>query len=214
MPGRSFWTSWRGLALFLLLAVGVSYAMRHGGPPLTDLSGDAALAGILADHASPSEGPADGDVTLVVYTDYRCPVCRGDARALERLASREKRVRILYKDWPILTPESRVAARLALAAAYQGRYGEVHRALMAASRLDEPGLRQALGEAGADWDRAQADLALHSEAIDMLLAEHAREAAALRLPGTPGYLANQFLGIGAMGDGGFSRIVSRARGAL
>ena len=213
-PARGFWTSWRGLALFLVLALAVSHAMREGGPPITDIGGQPALAGILADHASPGEGPMDGDVTLVVYTDYRCPICRGDAPALARLAAREKRVRILYKDWPILGPDSRAGARLALATAYQGRYVPVHHALMAAPRLDEAGLRRALAEAGADWDRAQADLALHGAAIDMLLAEHDREARALGLPGTPGYVANRFLAVGAMGDAGFSRIVSRARSML
>lgn len=214
MRSPGFWTSWRGLALFLIAAVAVSHVMRDGGPPITDVGGDPALAGILADHASPTEGPADGDVTLVVYTDYRCPICRGDAPALARLAAREKRVRVLYKDWPVLGPESLAGARIALAAAYQGRYAEAHRALMAAPRLDEAGMARALTEAGVDWERARADLALHGAAIDMLLAEHDREARALRLPGTPAYLANRFLAVGRMGDSGFSRIVSRARGAL
>lgn len=214
MGGHGFWGSWKGLALLVVAALAFSYGLRLSGPKLVDVGGNAALPAILADIASPSDGPADAKVTLAVYTDYRCPVCRSDAKALERLARRERGLRVIYKDWPILGPDSVTAARAALAAAYQGKYGPMHRALMAAPRLDEAGIASAMMDAGVDADRLHADLVAHGPAIDALLAAHGREALALGLPGTPGYLANRFLAVGAMGNRGFSRLISEARGAL
>ena len=79
---------------------------------------------------SPVLGNAQGDVTIVVFSDYACPYCRVAEPRLMALARSDGRVRIVMKEFPILTPESLPATRMALAAARQGRYEDFHTGLM------------------------------------------------------------------------------------
>ena len=85
---------------------------------------------ILADPEAPIGGNPDGDLTIVDFFDYNCPFCKKSATHLERLVKADGKIKLIYKDWPILTETSIVGAQLALGAKYQGKYLEVHHALM------------------------------------------------------------------------------------
>jgi protein-disulfide isomerase len=80
---------------------------------------------ILTGGISPEQGPADATLRLAVFTDYRCPACRHALRALTEAAERDGKVRMIYKDWPILGPPSERAASIALGCAEQGIYPAV-----------------------------------------------------------------------------------------
>ncbi len=146
-----------------------------------------------------------------MFTDYRCPNCRIDAAALDGFAAGHPGVRIVFKDWPVLGPQSVAAARVALAAQRQGLYRPVHAALMAAPSLDEAGVRAAAVGAGADWPRLVADLVAHGGEIDARLARIGREAAALGLPGTPAYVAGGRRAAGRIGEAGLVRLTVAGR---
>lgn len=78
-----------------------------------------------------SIGPDDAPVTVVEFFDYRCPPCRASMETINALPERYKgQVRVVFKEFPILSPESRVASIATLAAGRQGKYIEMHRALM------------------------------------------------------------------------------------
>lgn len=78
-----------------------------------------------------SIGPDDAPVTVVEFFDYRCGPCRASMETINALPERYKdQVRVVFKEFPILSPESRVAAVASLAAGRQGKYIEMHRALM------------------------------------------------------------------------------------
>jgi protein-disulfide isomerase len=79
---------------------------------------------------SPVLGNPRGDVTIVAFFDYACPYCRVAEPRLMELVRRDGRIRLVMKEFPILTPQSLTAARMALAAARQGKYEAFHRALM------------------------------------------------------------------------------------
>jgi protein-disulfide isomerase len=79
---------------------------------------------------SPVLGNPRGDVTIVAFFDYACPYCRAVEPRLVELVRRDGRIRLVMKEFPILTPQSLTAARMALAAARQGKYEAFHRALM------------------------------------------------------------------------------------
>ena len=85
---------------------------------------------ILNDPEAPVSGNPKGDVTIVAFLDYNCPFCKKAEPDLLRLVKADGRIRLVHKDWPILGDASVYGAQLALAAKYQGRYDEVHRALM------------------------------------------------------------------------------------
>lgn len=166
---------------------------------------------ILHDPDVPALGNPKGDVTIVEYFDYQCPYCRKLHPELMRLIAEDGNIRLVLKDWPILTPQSLVAARLALAARYQGRYAETHAALMETSgRLDQDKIRAAAVKAGLDLDRIDADVTARAAEIDAVLARNAAQADALGLTGTPALLVGPFK-VPGMGYDGLKKVVAEAR---
>lgn len=148
---------------------------------------------VLHDPDVPVLGNPKGDVTIVEYFDYQCPYCRKLHADLVRLIAEDGKIRLVLKDWPILTPSSQIAARLALAARYQGRYAETHAALMETSgRLDHDKIRAAAIKAGLDLAKVDADVNARASEIDAVLARNAQQADALGLSGTPGLLVGPF----------------------
>ena len=84
--------------------------------------------------------------------DYNCPFCKKSSPDLERFVDDDGKVRLVYKDWPILTNASVTGAHLALAAKYQGKYREAHVAMMSirGQKIDDASLLAAVKAAGVD----------------------------------------------------------------
>jgi len=85
---------------------------------------------VFDDPQSPTAVNPKGDVTLVEFFDYRCPYCKQVEPSLEKLLQDDKQLRFVYKEFPVLGPDSELAAHVALAAKLQGKYDAFHRALM------------------------------------------------------------------------------------
>lgn len=202
--------------LMLVLALGVGFALTlllrllpEEGRRLTLTP---VVQEVIADPGSPWSGARNPDVTVVVFTDYLCPLCKQTDPALGRLLADDPRVRVIWKDWPIRGEMSEYAAVTALAAERQGRYREVHDALMAARGELTPQRVDAIAEAaGADLARLAADRTEHADEIHAQLARHSRQAFGLGLPGTPSYLVGPYLLVGALDDRRLRQAVDRAR---
>ncbi len=200
------------LAAAIALGLAVTVALRVGPPPAQGLTPTPVVLAVLNDPGSPTLGDPSADVTVVVFTDYQCPICRGKDGALEAARRADPHVRVVYKDWPIFGEASRNAARVALAAQLQGRYGAAHRALMTTHRrLDGAAVREVVAAAGVDLQRLDSDLAAHDAAIDAQLKRHAFEAWSLGIEGTPAYLIGPNLYRGGMGGPPLLRAISKAR---
>ena len=92
---------------------------------------------IQTPFASAMAGNPDGDVTLVVFFDFACPYCRqGHADVAETVAA-DPRLKVVFRDFPVLSPASDEAAMAALSAAQQGKYLKFHNAM-----FDHPGQGQ------------------------------------------------------------------------
>ena len=132
-------------------------------------------------------GNRQGDVTMVVFLDYNCPNCRADAPDLTKLLANDGNVRLVVKELPVLGRNSEDVARLALAAAKQGKYRELHEALFAArGRLNK---RKALDLAeGLGLDRTRLEKDSRDRTIAKTLAANKRIAAKLGAKGVPFYL--------------------------
>lgn len=81
---------------------------------------------------APAIGDPKADVTVVEFFDYNCGFCKRGFPQLAKLIENDKNVRVVFKELPILSEGSMEASRVALAAKAQGKYWEMHRALMAA----------------------------------------------------------------------------------
>jgi protein-disulfide isomerase len=84
---------------------------------------------IFQDAAAPTGGDPKGDVTLVEFFDYNCPYCRQVVPVMAKAEEADPQLRIAYKEFPILGPNSTYAAKAALAANKQGKYVAFHRGL-------------------------------------------------------------------------------------
>jgi protein-disulfide isomerase len=153
-----------------------------------------------------------GDITLIEYFDYQCPVCRRVHPDVKRLAAEDKGVRIVHKHWPVFGAASVHAAKLALAARWQDRYEQVHDAFMTIpGRLDEEKIRTAAINAGLDLARAERDLTERDAQIDAAFKEVSVQAAALRLQGTPAFVIGDYLVPGGLDLKAMKEIVSEVR---
>ena len=188
---------------------------------LEDVASPAAFAAeygfkdLLKDPGVPRLGAADPDVTIVMYGDYNCGFCKRMEPVLAEAVKTDRKLAVIHKDWPIFGDVSEHAARVALAATYQGRYEAVHRVFMLSpTRLsDKPMVDAVAKQAGVDWPRLTRDLKAHSGDIDAILARNAREAGLLSLRGTPGLVINGYLIRGALSDEELKTVLQKIRAA-
>jgi protein-disulfide isomerase len=195
--------------LILSMALAVSLGMSAVRAQDADTSANS----ILNDPAAPVAGNPKGDLTIVTFFDYNCPFCKKAEPALEKVVAEDGHIRLVYKDWPILTKASVYGAQLALAAKYQGKYDAVHAALMSipGAKIPEDQMLAAIRKSGVDMNRLDADLKAHADEITALLRRNLTQADALELQGTPAYLVGHFKVTSALTYEGFKRAVSDAR---
>lgn len=185
------------IAALALLALAVPAAAKFVEPPADDASNAVVRRYFTEDPDAPVVAPKGHDITIVEYIDYQCPYCRSSSAALDQLMTRDKKVRVLFRDWPIIAPESRLAAQVAIAAKYQGKYLAVHKALLAAPRpLDLARIQTAAIKAGADLPRLKADMKAHRADIDDLIERNQDQALRLGFTGTPGFIIGNFQSFG------------------
>lgn len=113
-------------------------------------------AEIETPFASSWEGASKPDVTLVEFYDYACPYCKASNPALDQLLKTDAKVRIVYRELPILGPQSLDAARLSLAASKAGRFAQFHDTLWTAGKPDPQTLATAAQAAGISDQPAEA----------------------------------------------------------
>jgi protein-disulfide isomerase len=79
-------------------------------------------------------GAEKGDVVLVEFFDYACGYCRKSNADIERLLGEDKQLKVVWRELPVLGPDSQAAAEVSLAAARQGRFMEFYNRLFASGR--------------------------------------------------------------------------------
>jgi protein-disulfide isomerase len=146
----------------------------------------------------PVVGNPDGDVILVEFFDYRCGYCRNMVAGLRGLLERDGNLKMVMKEFPILGPDSTLAARAALAAAEQdgGKYLDFHLALMQARDLSEPAILALAEQVGLDRARLQADM--RSSEVQRHLDRNLELARSLGISGTPSFVIGEHLIPGAI----------------
>lgn len=80
------------------------------------------------------KGASKPKVTMTYFFDYACGYCRTSNPDIERLIKENNDLRVVYRELPILGPDSVAAARVSLAASKAGKFNAYHDALYAAGR--------------------------------------------------------------------------------
>ncbi len=168
------------------------------------------LEALSRDPKSPVLGNPDGDVTLVEFFDYRCPYCRKVTADLMDAVEKDGGIRLVFKEFPILGPDSIVAARAALAAAAQDRYRDFHLALMTTpGQLDEATILALAGDLGLDVERLRKDMA--SDSVERQIRDNHRLGQALQINGTPAFVVGNEIVPGAVPMQQLLELVRRER---
>lgn len=131
-------------------------------------------------------GNPNGKVTLVEFTDFACTYCRQSVKALEGLIAKNPDLRVVIRELPIIAPESAPAARMALAAAAQGRYAAYHKGMFEGPRPSDQSIAAAAQAAGMDLAAART-FAARSE-VEEELKRNLDLARQLGVNGTPAWV--------------------------
>lgn len=203
------------LQLLAVIAVAalLSMLLQTSRPLGENVGGNALALAVRNDRSSPADGPSTADLTLIVFTDYRCPACRAAYPAMTRAIARDRKVHIVYKDWPVFGEASERAAAVAIASDFQDIYPLVHDRLMTGRADSDAALRAAVEGAGGNWRTLQRDLSANRARIDAAIERNTMQAFGLGLGGTPGYLIGPILIRGALTEAEFTRAFKQAREA-
>jgi len=166
---------------------------------------------LLSDPATPVGGNPAGDVAVVEFFDYRCPYCKAMAPDLAKALAADGKVRLVYKEFPILSPTSVVAAKAALAARYQDKYVVFHDRLMGVQgTLDESQIYSTAADAGLNVARLKADM--ERPEITEAIARNYSLADKLDIQGTPAFVIGDQLLDGVSTADELAAAIKRARG--
>lgn len=136
-------------------------------------------------------GAEDGDVVLVEFFDYACGYCRAANPDVERLLREDPRLKVVWRELPVLGPDSEAAARVSLAAARQGRFRQFHDSMFALGRPSAGVVEQAVARTGVRPEE-------HAE-IGAELARNLEIARAIGASGTPTFVVGDRVLQGAVG---------------
>jgi protein-disulfide isomerase len=162
-------------------------------------------AALETPFASSWKGAAKPDVTLVEFYDYACPYCKASNPAIDRLVEEDKGLRVVYRELPILGPDSVTAARLALQASKLGRFAKFHDTLWAAGRPASNTIAAASQAAGIAPEPA-ADAEIEAE-----LKRNYQLAGQLGATGTPLFVVGNRVLNGAVGYDALKQAIDAAR---
>jgi protein-disulfide isomerase len=169
--------------------------IREASQRLRDKDTAKLLTGVRGDIETPVgsawAGNPKGDVTVVEYFDYNCGYCRAILPTIDRLIADDPKVRVVYRELPVLAESSRAAAQASLKAATQGKFARFHQALYAAGPVSGATIAAAARVAGVDLAQPAPD-------GDAELSRNLSTAARLGMGGTPSWVIGDRILSGAL----------------
>lgn len=161
---------------------------------------------LVNDPASPVSGNPDSGVVLVEFYDYRCGFCKRAAPAVSQLQKEDSRVRVVYKDLPILGEPSELAAKAALASQVQGKHQLFHETLLASTGdLTREKILQIANDVGLDIKRLETDM--NAPEWHTVIERNRELARDLGITGTPGFIVGTEIRLGALDLNGLKQLL-------
>ena len=164
---------------------------------------DANRAAFETPFGSAWAGAERGDVVLVEFFDYACGFCRKSNADVDRLLAEDKNLKVVWRELPVLGPDSEAAAQASLAAAAQGRFRPFFDSMFAAGRPSPDAVasvRQATGVSPATPPQAAEEIAKNVEL-----------ARAVNASGTPTFVVGDKVLQGAVGYEALKQAIKEAR---
>ena len=169
----------------------------------------ASLSDLQQDPSSPVTGAAGG-VTIVEFFDYHCGYCKKAEGTIEKVLADHPDIRFVLKEFPILGPESTLAAEAGLAADKQGGYLKFHRALMTLTGpITMDAIAELAGRQGLDVAKLKTDM--ESPEVRAILARNHDLGHKVGVRSTPSFVIGSELVSGAIDAAAFERLIAQAK---
>jgi protein-disulfide isomerase len=155
---------------------------------------------IFNNKNSASYAPADADVTVVEFFDYNCGYCKKAHASLEQFLQGDKKVKVVYKEFPILGQPSMEMAQVSVAVNlnFPESYKKFHDALMKSNEHGKVGALKIVKSVGLNSAKVEESLKSQKEKIDALIQESLTLGNLIGINGTPGFVIGEELFPGAM----------------
>ena len=142
---------------------------------------------IYRDPVADVAGNPEGDITVVEFFDYNCGYCKRGLHDVVKLIESDPKVRVVFKELPILSKGSEEASRVAIAAGKQGKYWDMHKAMLEAKGvMNEANALQIATKLGLDMDKLKKDMA--SPEVQKEIEKSEALAKKMGVNGTPHFL--------------------------
>ncbi len=165
------------------------------------------------DPTAPVLGNGDGNITLSEFFDYNCPYCRKMVPLMSQLVREDPQLRLVHREWPVFGADSEFAAKASLASLKQGKYWQLHAALMTMEgRAEEASVMRIARQVGLDEARLREDMQgpdpERHVTMSFLLGDH------MGLRGTPSFICGDEVVFGEMDLQELRDLVARGRQTL
>lgn len=167
---------------------------------------------LFRDARAPVLGPDDADVTIVEFFDYNCGYCKRAYPTIKEVLAQDKKIRLVFKELPILGPTSETASRFALAAHAQGKYHDFHERLMTNKvPVNEDVLIQIATDLKLDLNKLRAD----AEGTEVMMQIERNRALAqqMAINGTPAFVIGNRVAPGAIPKAEILKMIEETRKA-
>ncbi len=165
---------------------------------------------IFRDRDSPIGGNPNGDVSLVEFFDYNCPYCRQVTPIMAEAEAADPQLRVVYKEFPILGPNSTFSAKAALAVHRQGKYLAFHKEMMLDRGVaDQAKALRIAAKIGVDLERLKSDM--NDPALEAMIDRNLALAQAFRISGTPSFIIGKQVVRGAVDLKTLQALIQQAR---
>jgi protein-disulfide isomerase len=158
-----------------------------------------------------ARGYRDAPITIVAFTDFRCPYCNAVEPTLKQLVARHSdRVRLVFRDFPIagLHPDAPLAHEAARCAGDQGKFWPYHDLLFErAPDVSVLTLKRFAAEVGAD--RATFDQCLESRKHRAEVTADVQAGTTAGVTVTPTFFVNGAVLVGEQSLEDFERVIDR-----
>ncbi|WP_245409639.1 DsbA family protein [Allosphingosinicella vermicomposti] len=154
-------------------------------------------------------GAADGDVVLVEFFDYACGYCKASQADVLRLLNEDKKLKVVWREFPVLGDASQEAALVSLAAAETGKYAVFHNKLFDLGRPTDANVKAAQTATGLDPAKVAA--AKNNGAYQSEIEKNYDLARTLNMTGTPAFVIGATVLQGAVGYEALKKAIAEAR---
>jgi protein-disulfide isomerase len=170
-------------------------------------------AELFEDKSSPVYNSKDYDVSIVEFFDYNCGYCKGAQKTVEKLLKEDKKIRFIYKEFPILGNASVELSKVALAVnmTSPSSYPKFHDALMKSSAKNTEDAIKVAVEIGVNKDQLKKTLDSNKTEIDAVIASNHELGGAIGINGTPGFIIGEELIPGAVDIGTIKQKIAELR---